>query len=126
MFIRRTFVAGLVAIAALTAAAPSQAASLYLNFGQGGAQLAFHEGGPGRHHRDRDDRWGRPGDHGGWNRTLSPQEIRRVLRQSGYRNIRYLDRQGRIYQVRAIDYRGRRVGLVVSARSGAVLNSYRL
>ena len=57
---------------------------------------------------------------------LGPQELRRVLRRSGFRNIDVLERRGRIYQVQVTDYRGRRYGLVVSARCGAVLRSYRI
>ena len=49
-----------------------------------------------------------------------------VLRDSGFRQIRYLDRRGRVYQVHALNRNGRWVGLVVSAQTGEILNRYRL
>jgi len=58
--------------------------------------------------------------------TLAPRQIRQILRDRGYRSIQYLDRKGRVYEVRATDPRGFRVGLVVSARDGAILNIYPL
>jgi hypothetical protein len=58
--------------------------------------------------------------------TLTPREVRAVLRDRGYRQIQYVDRRGRIYEARATNRRGHRVGLIVSARSGAILNVYRL
>ena len=67
-------------------------------------------------------------DPGGWNANrqpfLEPSEVRRILRDRGFRDIRNLDRRGAIYQVRAVDGRHDQVGLVVSARSGAILARY--
>lgn len=114
MFARKTIAAGLVALTTLATAVPASAASLNLNFGQGGAQLTFHDG--NRHGWDRHDRR---------QRTLSAQEVRRVLRDRGYRNINYVDRRGQVYQARAT-LNGRRFGLVISARNGAILNRYRI
>jgi hypothetical protein len=85
---------------------------------------AYHDGyGYGwKHVGHRGDRYYSRHDYG----TLTPHEVRAVLRDKGFRQIRYLDRRGRIYEVRATDYRGYRVGLVVSARNGAILSVYRL
>ena len=67
-------------------------------------------------------------DPSGWNDDrqprLEPGEIRRILRDRGFRDIRSLDRRGAIYQVHAVDDRDEQVGLVVSARSGAILARY--
>jgi hypothetical protein len=84
--------------------------------------LEFGYGAPGYSY-DGGHRWR---DRGDYHRTLSPREVRRALRDQGFRNIDYIDRRGAIYQVEATTPRGRRVGLVVSARSGAILNRYRL
>ncbi len=118
MTINKTIAAGLISIAAL-AAAPANAANLSLGFGAGDASLTIAAGA------------GFAGyGHGGWNdrrqRTLSPHEVRRVLRDRGFREIRYLDRRGAVYQVHAVDYRRKHVGLVVSARNGAILAHYRV
>jgi hypothetical protein len=67
-------------------------------------------------------------DPGGWNDKRQPfleaSEIRRILRDRGFRDIRNLDRRGAIYQVRAVGGHHEQVGLVVSARSGAILARY--
>lgn len=118
MMFSKTIAAGLVAVSAL-AAVPANAASLSVNTGVEGVQFAFHNGRPHRGDYDRYDR------HDRRDRYLSPNEVRRVLRGQGYRGINYLDRRGRIYEVRATNRRGNRVGLVVSARNGSVLNVYR-
>jgi hypothetical protein len=121
MTINKTIAAGLVALAAL-AAAPANAAGLSLSFGDGAVRATVNEAGE-RHH---DRGWDRGRWHDDWRRTLSPREVRRILRDRGYREIRYLDRRGAIYQVHAVDYRHKHVGLVVSARNGAILTAYRL
>ncbi len=65
--------------------------------------------------------------HGGWHGErahygLSPRQVRWILRDEGFRGIRYLDREGRTYIAQAIDYRGRDVVVRVSARTGAIVS----
>jgi hypothetical protein len=115
MFSKKTIAAGIVALGALAASAPANADSL---------RFSVEVGRPIVVHDDRGYGWD---DHRkGHHKALSASEVRRILRHRGYRDISYLDRRGSIYQVRARDYRGRRVGLVVSARNGAILTAYRL
>ena len=114
MFPKKTIAAGMIALAGLVAAAPASAQSFRFEFRQGAPYYGNH----GDHRwRDRDHRQ---------QRTLSPQEVRRILRGKGYRQINYVDRRGNVYQVRATTERGRRVGLVVNARNGVILNRHRL
>ncbi len=115
MFSKKTIAAGIVALGALAASAPANAGSLSFSV-EVGRPIAVHD----------DHRGYGWGDHRGHHKALSAKEVRRILRHRGYRDISYLDRRGSIYQVRARDYRGRRVGLVVSARNGAILTAYRL
>lgn len=115
MFSKKTIAAGIVALGALAASAPAHADSVRFSV-EVGRPLVVH-----------DDHRGYGWDHHhGHHKALSAKEVRRILRHRGYRDISYLDRRGSIYQVRARDYRGRRVGLVVSARNGAILTAYRL
>jgi hypothetical protein len=114
MISKVTLAAGLVALTTFGAAAPASATTIAAEFGRGGPEITFKRD----HHR-----WG---ERGRWNRTLSAQEVRWVLRDHGFRDIRFVDRQGRVYQARATDRRGHRVGIVVSARSGEILNVYRM
>lgn len=123
MTLRKMIAAGLVAAMALSAV-PANAASLSFDFGRGGVEFGFN----GNNSRGG---WDRGGRHGGWDQHrarhvfLSTQDVRRILRSKGYRDIEYLDRQGAVYQARATRD-GRRYGLVVSARDGDILNRYRL
>lgn len=115
MFTKKTIAAAVVALGAFAASAPANADSLRFSV-EVGRPIVVDD------HRGYD--WD---DHrGGHHKTLSASEVRRILRHRGYRDISYLDRRGSIYQVRARDHRGRRVGLVVSARNGAILTAYRL
>jgi hypothetical protein len=116
MFSKKTIAAGVVALGALAASAPANADSLRFSV-EVGRPVVVHD------HRGYGYGWD---GHHGHHKTLSASEVRRILRHRGYRDISYLDRRGSIYQVRARDYRGRRVGLVVSARNGAILTAYRL
>lgn len=123
MFARNTLAAGLIALAALVGAAPASAGSVSVQIQAG--TTGYHDGvgyGWKRAGHRADRYYGGHSEYG----TLTPREVRAVLRDRGYRQIRYLDRRGRIYEVRATNRRGHRVGLVVSARSGAILNVYRL
>lgn len=63
---------------------------------------------------------------GGHYRTLSPREVRTILRREGFREIRYVDRRGSVYRAHAENRRGRDVLVTVSARTGAVLDVDRL
>ena len=126
--ISKTIAAGLVSLAALGASA--DAATLSMTFGGADAQASLEVMRPAPVHNDRygygnDYRYGydyRPDRY----YVLSPHEVRQILHHRGYRNINYLDRNGSVYRARATDFRGRRVGLVVSARSGAIITAYRI
>ena len=129
--ISKTIAAGLFSLAALGASA--EAATLSTTFGGADAQASLEVMRPTPVHDyrygygyDRDDyRYGydyRPGRH----YVLSPHEVRQILQRRGYRQINYLDRSGSVYRASATDFRGRRVGLVVSARSGAIITAYRI
>jgi hypothetical protein len=123
MFSKKTIAAGIVALGALAASAPANADSLRFSV-EVGRPIVVHDDQRGYgSHDHRGYGWD---DHRSHQKALSASEVRRILRHRGYRDISYLDRRGSIYQVRARDYRGRRVGLVVSARNGAILTAYRL
>jgi hypothetical protein len=116
MSVINTVAAGLIAVATLIAVAPASAS---LPHGQIRllADAAAELGGVGG------------GWHaGGWSEDrhpfLEPSEVRRILRDHGFHDIRNLDRRGAIYQVHAVDERDEQIGLVVSARSGAILARY--
>ena len=110
MTFKQTIAAGIVALAGLVAAVPANAGS--------GVSVQIEVGGPTHGHYYSDHR--RP------ERMLSPQQVRRILRDRGFRQINYVDRRGKIYQVRAVTRRGDRVALVVNARTGAILNRHRI
>ena len=66
--------------------------------------------------------WHRHWNHGPVQRlNLTPNQVRRILRQRGYRHMRFTDRRGRIYRLRALSPRGYPVRLVVSARNARIL-----
>jgi hypothetical protein len=115
MISKTTIAAGLIALTSL-ASVPANASNLTIefgNFGYGGGYSWDHD-------RDRGDRGYRHMRH-----RLSPEEIRWILRDRGYRNIRFFDRQGAVYEVRARK-RGETYYLVVSARSGEILSRNRI
>ena len=120
MTLKKAIAAGLFALVTIAAAAPASAHGVSVRIGIGGGSYAYDDG--YRYYWQRPRSQYRRGDYG----TLTPREVRAVLRDRGYREIRYVDRRGRIYEVRATDARGQRVGLVVSARNGAILNAFRL
>ena len=109
MFLKHTMMAGLVALSALTAV-PANAVELKI--GSASIQLV-------------QDRYG--GEHE-WSerRGLSSRELRRALRQQGYRDIEVLDRNRRTLTVQAENYRGRDYILRVSARTGVVISARRI
>lgn len=123
--IAKTIAAGLIALSAAAFAAPALAdTSFTLSIRSGGVSLG--SGDPilvhGRSdYRDRyyDDPYYevRPA-----RAYLTPRELRRILREDGYRKIRFVETEGRVWKAVAVDYRGRRVLLTVSARSGEVLS----
>jgi hypothetical protein len=110
MIMKKTIAAALVAASALTAV-PANAGGVSVEFGFGGPAFGWHGG-----HHDRDR------DHG--RRNVSPREVRWILQGRGYHHIRFLDRRGVIYQVRARK-NGRDFFLVVSARNGDIVARHR-
>ncbi|MFH2015887.1 MAG: hypothetical protein ABIK36_08775 [Pseudomonadota bacterium] len=52
---------------------------------------------------------------------ISCSEARSIVRSEGFRNVKAIDCEGRQYQFRAT-YRGRRVIVIVSSRSGDILD----
>lgn len=108
--LKNALVAGVLALGVLAGTAPANAhsnVSVTVEIGAPGHGNSYRGG-------DRDQR------------TLSPQQVRRILRDRGYRGIRYVDRQGSIYRARAENRRGRDVVVAVSARTGQVLDVRRL
>ena len=97
--------AGVIVIGTLVAAVPANAANLSIQIGNSGWN------GHGYHQ-----------SHDRWDRGVSPREVRRILRHRGFNEIRFLDRQGRIYVARAEDRRGRDYRIIVSARNGAIID----
>ena len=108
MFSKKTLAAALIAATTLTAV-PASADSLNFHFGFGNSGSGWH-GNPGWQHHDR---------------RVSPQEVRHILRNQGYRQIDFLDRSGRTYEVRARK-NGRTFYIVVSARSGEIISRNRI
>ncbi len=105
MALKNLLAAGAIALGALAASAPAQAGSnVSISFAFGYPTYAYDYG----YH------------------TLSPQQVRRILRDEGFREIRYVDRRGSIYRARAENRRGRDVLVTVSARTGHILNVDRL
>lgn len=109
MFLKHTMMAGLVALSALTAV-PANAVELQI--GRASIQLAQDGYGWEREWSER--------------RGLSSRELRRALRQQGYRDIEVLDRNRRTLTVQAENYRGRDYILRVSARTGVVISARRI
>jgi hypothetical protein len=96
---------------ALTAV-PANAGTFTFEFGGGSPSWGYDSGYGGyRHHRHR--------------HRLSTDEVRAMLRDDGYRRIRFIDDRGAVYQLRASRH-GRDFFLVVSARSGEVISRQRI
>lgn len=110
MFASKTIAAGILALGTLVAAAPASA---------GGVSVTIQTGHPGYYHA--------PGHYAPvrYGYTISPQRVRQILRSQGYRDIKFVDRRGAIYQARA-ERRGREYRVVISARTGAILERTRL
>jgi hypothetical protein len=115
MFTKTTVAAALISLTTL-AAVPAQASDITVQIGFGGPGYGWNVGhGHGndygyRHHRRMRD-------------LLSPDEVRWMLRDRGYSDIRFFDNSGALYQLRAWRH-GERYVLAVSARTGEILSRY--
>jgi hypothetical protein len=118
MISKTTVAAALIALTSF-AAVPASASSLTIEFG-GNSGYGLGYGGPNNGWHDSDHR-----DRGYRHHRLSREEIRWILRDRGYRNIRFFDDRGRVYEVRARK-RGEIYYLIVSARSGEILSRNRI
>lgn len=109
---KRTIVAAICALSTALAVVPASADGFRLGVSVATPAVEAYHG----------------GRHGGarWHHTLSPREIRWILRNEGFHGIRYLDREGRTYSAHAIDHRGRNVAVRVSARTGAIISVHLL
>jgi len=109
MITKTTIAAAMIALTSLTAV-PAKA--LTVEFGFGAPGYGWNQG-----NHDRGDRWR--------HHRLSKQEVRGILRDRGYRNIRFSDDRGPVFQLRARKH-GETYFLVVSARSGEILQRNRI
>jgi hypothetical protein len=112
MAIKSAVFAGALALATVLGTMPTQAQS------GDGFSLQFQFGEPRYGSRD----WDRPAR---YERTLTPQQVRRILRSRGYEDIRFVDRRGDIYRARA-ERNGRDFRLVVNAFNGRILDRDRI
>lgn len=112
-------IAGAMGAAALPASANPATANPGVRVADSGFSLQFHIG-------DRDGR--RYGHRHRRVERLSPRQVRRILRRSGYQDIHRPNYQPRrnAYVVRAENRRGRDVRVVVSAFNGRILDVDRL
>lgn len=69
--------------------------------------------------------WGGYSYQPSWQSTLSPQQVRWILKTRGYQNISYFDRRGSVYMVRATQF-GRPYFLVINAHNGRVMERNRI
>jgi hypothetical protein len=118
MISKTTLAAALIALTSL-AAVPANA----FNIGFSGGGMNYGWGGSQHHGWN----WGGDSDYGHrWrHQRLSTQEVRWILRDRGYRDIRFFDDRGPVYQLRAHKH-GDTFYLVVSARSGEILSRNRI
>jgi hypothetical protein len=114
MIFKKTLAAATLALGALIAV-PANAGGLTVEFGFGGDGYGWGQGAPGWHQ-------GPPAWHVA---RLSPQEVRRILRYKGYRNINFIDRRGPTYEATAFR-NGKRYYVVVSSRSGDIVERHRI
>ena len=121
MFFKSALAAGFIAISAIAASAPAQAHSTNLGVhGAGGGisiQLADH-----RHRYDRGS-WRRGHGH---RAHLPAWKVRRQLRHRGFYRMRFVDSRAPVYKLRATGPRGHRVFLVVSSRTGRIIERHRI
>jgi hypothetical protein len=114
MFTKTTLAAALISLTTL-AAVPAQASDIAVEIGIGAPDYSWSGGhGHGR-------------GHGGYHRMhrLSTEEVRWMLRDSGYRQIRFFDDYGPVYQIRARRH-GDTFFLAISARTGEILSRNRI
>jgi hypothetical protein len=115
---KKMLAAGIVSLVAMGSAGAANAAAMTVDFHGGSLTISSAYGG-----------WYYDGWHNDRNRhdhTLSPKQVRNILKDRGYRNIDYFDTRGTTYQARATDYRGRRVVLVVNAKNARIITAYRV
>lgn len=113
--LKTTIAAASISLATL-AAVPAQAHGLNVEIG-------FQSPGYGwSHHGHGDYGYGYGHRH---MRHLSREEVRWMLRDSGYRQIRFVDAHGAVYQLHARKH-GDTFFLVVSARTGEILSRNRI
>ena len=113
---RKPIAAGLLSLAMFAAAAPAHAGDVSISIGISQSGHGYAPGLKFVDHRGRHE----------YRHTLSPREIRRILRRHGFSHIEFVDTEGRTYTARAEDHRGRSVLVRVSARSGEVISVSRL
>lgn len=114
MFFKSTIAAGIVALSALAVSAPAQAHSVTFGVHGSGGGFSYHSGGHGHGHWDR-----------GYGH-LTPWQVRRKLRHRGFTNMQFFDRRAPVYKLRATGRRGNRVMLVVSSRTGRIIERRRI
>ena len=122
MLMKKSLLAGIVALSALAVFTPAQAGAS--DFGSpgwdvgNGFQTVGHRNWQGQRHRD----------HGNWRhrRHLKPWQVRRRLRHRGFYHMHFVDRYAPVYKLRATSPRGHRVFLVVSSRTGRIIDRHRI
>lgn len=116
MFTKTTIAAALISLTTL-AAVPAQASDINVQIGFGAPDYGWSDGyGHDRgysHHRHH------------MRQGLSGDEVRSILRESGYHQIRFVGHHGPVYQLSARKH-GDMFYLVVSARTGEILSRNRI
>jgi hypothetical protein len=116
MLTKTTIAAALISLTTL-AAVPAQASDINVQIGFGAPDYGWSDGyGHGHGHRH--------GHHHRMHR-ISTDEVRWMLRDSGYHHIRFFDDRGPVYQLSARKH-GDMFYLVVSARTGEILSRNRI
>lgn len=120
MKLKLIIAASAVALSGLAASAPAQANSV---------QVGIHGSHGSIHASFGNDRHG---PNHGWNDRrghrflLAPWEVRRQLVHRGFRNIWFVDTHAPVYKARATTRHGRRVFLVLNARTGSIIRATRI
>ncbi len=114
--LKKTLIAASALTMATFATAPAQADSFFFGFSGG-------SGGFGVHSSHRTPRHFQPR---AVHRVMSPQQIRKHLRQSGFRDFRRITRRGGDYIVVAKAHKGRLVRLRVNAYTGRIERRHRI
>lgn len=113
----KSLAAGLIALGAM-AATPAAADGLQFGFHSPNGSLVIDAHGsrgygPYGH-------YGRPAHYGYYG--LRPHQVRRILRRRGFHQIDVVGRRGPVYVARATGRRGHRVRVLVSARTGRIVD----